>query len=70
MDMLDAALQRPEEASSMEFQSGSIKQNKTLDDIVTPNSLDTEVERILGSIEDEVLASLKKTKYFDKTSNA
>jgi len=66
MGMLDAALQRPEEASGMEFQSGSIKQNKTLDDIVTPNKLDAEAEDILGSLENDVMKILKKTKYFDK----
>ena len=67
MDMLDAALQRPEEASSMEFQSGSIKQNKTIDnEIVTPNKLDAEAEDILGSLENDVMKILKKTKYFDK----
>ena len=66
MDMLDAALQRPEEASGMGFQSNSIKQNKTLDDIITPNKLDTEAEDILGSLENDVMKILKKTKYFDK----
>ena len=44
------------------------KQNMTLGDIVTPNSLDTEVEKILGSVEDEVMKALRKTKYFDHVS--
>jgi hypothetical protein len=54
------------EPIGMEFQSNSIKQNKTLDDIVTPNKLDAEAEDILGSLENDVMKILKKTKYFDK----
>jgi len=43
------------------------KQNKTLDnEIVTPNKLDAEAEDILGSLENDVMKILKKTKYFDK----
>jgi hypothetical protein len=69
--MLDAALQQPEEASGMEFQAGldpvNIKQDMTIDnDIVTPNKLDQEAEDILGSLENDVMKILKKTKYFDK----
>ena len=71
LDMLDAALQQPEEASGMEFQTGldpvNIKQDMTIDnDIVTPNKLDQEAEDILGSLENDVMKILKKTKYFDK----
>lgn len=45
----------------------NIKQNKTLDnEIVTPNKLDAEAEDILGSLENDVMKILKKTKYFDK----
>ncbi|KYC55343.1 MAG: hypothetical protein APG08_01603 [Candidatus Methanofastidiosum methylothiophilum] len=54
------------EPIGMEFQSNSIKQNKTLDNIVTPNKLDAEAEDILGSLENDVMKILKKTKYFDK----
>jgi hypothetical protein len=43
------------------------KQNKTIDnEIVTPNKLDAEAEDILGSLENDVMKILKKTKYFDK----
>ena len=43
------------------------KQNMTIDnDIVTPNKLDQEAEDILGSLENDVMKILKKTKYFDK----
>lgn len=43
------------------------KQNMTIDnDIVTPNKLDKEAEDILGSLENDVMKILKKTKYFDK----
>lgn len=43
------------------------KQNKTLDnEIVTQNKLDAEAEDILGSLENDVMKILKKTKYFDK----
>ena len=70
MDMLDAALQQPEEASGMEFQAGldpvNIKQDMTIDDIVTPDKLDQDAEDILGSLENDVIKILKKTKYFDK----
>lgn len=45
------------------------KQNMTIDnDIVTPKKLDQEAEDILGSLENDVMKILKKTKYFDKTS--
>lgn len=41
--------------------------NMTIDnDIVTPNKLDQEAEDILGSLENDVMKILKKTKYFDK----
>ncbi|HPL94867.1 MAG TPA: hypothetical protein PLK02_07190, partial [Paludibacteraceae bacterium] len=70
LDMLDAALQQPEEASGMEFQAGldpvNIKQDMTIDDIVTPDKLDRDAEDILGSLENDVMKILKKTKYFDK----
>ena len=43
------------------------KQNKAIDnEIVTPNKLDAEAEDILGSLENDVMKILKKTKYFDK----
>ena len=43
------------------------KQNMTIDnDIVTPKKLDQEAEDILGSLENDVMKILKKTKYFDK----
>lgn len=43
------------------------KQNMTIDnDIVTPKKLDKEAEDILGSLENDVMKILRKTKYFDK----
>ena len=51
----------------LEESNDAVKQNKTLDnEIVTPNKLDTEAEDILGSLENDVMKILKKTKYFDK----
>ena len=42
------------------------KQNASYQDFATPSKLDSEVETILNSIKDDVMTSIKKTKYFTK----
>ena len=42
------------------------KQNASYQDFSTPSKLDSEVETILNSIKDDVMTSIKKTKYFTK----
>ena len=42
------------------------KQNAILPGLSTPSKLDKEVEEILQSIKPDVMASIKKTAYFEK----
>lgn len=44
------------------------KQNAVLPGFTTPSKLDKEVEEILQSIKPDVMASIKKTRYFEKGS--
>lgn len=44
------------------------KQNAILPGLTTPSKLDKEVEEILQSIKPDVMASIKKTRYFEKGS--
>lgn len=43
----------------------SLKQDAAYQDFRTPSKLDKEVEEILASIQDDVMASIKKTTYFN-----
>lgn len=65
--VLEALIPKKKLSSTKETKQSKQKQNMTIDnDIVTPNKLDKEAEDILGSLENDVMKILKKTKYFDK----
>ena len=63
----------PEEDYSQEEPEQSFmesgKQNASYQEFSTPSKLDSEVEDILNSIKNDVMTSIKKTKYFTKNSN-
>ena len=68
MKIIDSKSKKTEVKKEDEEKSKS-KQNASYQDFATPSKLDSEVEDILNSIKNDVMTSIKKTKYFTKNSN-
>jgi len=68
-DVLDRISSLEKEIKQLKKAFDKVKQNASYQDFATPSKLDSEVEDILTSIKDDVMTSIKKTKYFAKKVN-